>query len=347
MTDLVTIIVPVHRVEAYLDECVESLVSQTHSDLDIILVDDGSPDGSGLICDQWATRDERIRVIHKPNGGPSSARNAGLDAARGAFITFVDADDIVASDLVERMLELSGASNADIVSVRLAPFVDGPTPFTWTNDFSIETAENELLRIARSGIGWEACGKLHRAGLLGRSLRFTEGILYEDLEFTPRAFGAARRVVLSGSCLYGYRQRDDSIMGCSRKATSPDLIWALRSNLAFAGQQHGRGTKLYREFQTAYILHASKQLERVDSFAAWRGGRDYRRAYSRFLADNRDALDRSAQWSRGYRLLLGWSRYSPTAFILAFRLGHSLKRHLFPELARRVPSARRNGDTND
>ena len=95
MTDLVTIIVPVYRVEAYLDECVESLVSQTHPDLDIILVDDGSPDGSGFICDQWATRDERIRVIHKPNGGLSSARNAGLDAARGAFITFVDADDIV------------------------------------------------------------------------------------------------------------------------------------------------------------------------------------------------------------------------------------------------------------
>ena len=108
---LLSIIVPVYKVEAYLDECVRSIVGQTYTDLELILVDDGSPDRSGEMCDAWAARDSRVRVIHKPNGGVCSARNAGLDAARGEYIAFVDSDDWLDPGMYETML----AQNCDIV----------------------------------------------------------------------------------------------------------------------------------------------------------------------------------------------------------------------------------------
>ena len=100
---LVSIIVPIFMVEEYLDECIQSIVSQTYSNLEIILVDDGSLDGCPQKCDEWARKDRRIRVIHKPNGGLSSARNAGLDIAKGDYIAFVDSDDYIIPDYVEVM----------------------------------------------------------------------------------------------------------------------------------------------------------------------------------------------------------------------------------------------------
>ena len=95
---LVSVIVPIFMVEEYLDECIQSIVGQTYSNLEIILVDDGSLDGCPQKCDEWARKDHRIRVIHKPNGGLSSARNAGLDIAKGEYIAFVDSDDYITPD---------------------------------------------------------------------------------------------------------------------------------------------------------------------------------------------------------------------------------------------------------
>lgn len=110
-TPLLSVIVPVYKVEAYLDECVQSILSQTYCDLEVILVDDGSPDRCGAMCDAWAERDSRVRVIHKPNGGVCSARNAGLDAARGEYIAFVDSDDWLDPGMYEGMM----AQRCDIV----------------------------------------------------------------------------------------------------------------------------------------------------------------------------------------------------------------------------------------
>lgn len=112
---MISIIVPVYRVEQYLVKCVESLLGQTYRETEIILVDDGSPDQCGAICDGYAARDSRIRVIHQPNGGVSSARNAGLAAASGEYIGFVDPDDWVQPDMYERMLEEMTARQADLV----------------------------------------------------------------------------------------------------------------------------------------------------------------------------------------------------------------------------------------
>ena len=102
---MISVIVPIYNVEPYLRRCVDSLLGQTYADFEVILVDDGSPDNCGAICDMYEARDDRVRVIHKPNGGLSDARNAGLEIARGEYIAFVDSDDWVTPDYLERMLE--------------------------------------------------------------------------------------------------------------------------------------------------------------------------------------------------------------------------------------------------
>ena len=100
---LISVIVPIYKVQDYLKECIESIINQTYSDIEVILVDDGSPDRCPQMCDEWAKRDSRIRVVHKKNGGLSSARNAGLDVAKGEYISFVDSDDFICKDALENL----------------------------------------------------------------------------------------------------------------------------------------------------------------------------------------------------------------------------------------------------
>ena len=123
---LISVIVPVYNVEQYLPKCVDAILAQTYGNLEVILVDDGTPDGSGRICDEYAARDNRVQVIHKENGGLSSARNAGIDIARGEYLGFVDSDDCIAPDMYEKMLSL--ALEADTKLVCAGRFdVDGAT----------------------------------------------------------------------------------------------------------------------------------------------------------------------------------------------------------------------------
>ena len=112
MGELISVIIPIYNVEAYLDECIASVIAQTYSNLEIILVDDGSPDNCPQMCDEWAAKDSRIRVIHKENGGLSDARNAGIDIATGEYIAFVDSDDWIVPEMYEKMLAALKTENA-------------------------------------------------------------------------------------------------------------------------------------------------------------------------------------------------------------------------------------------
>ena len=117
-TAKISVIVPVYKVEPYLDKCVSSIVNQTYTNLEIILVDDGSPDSCPTMCDAWAEKDSRIRVIHKPNGGLSDARNAGIVVATGELMAFVDSDDWIASDMYEHLYQRLTEDDSDIAAVR-------------------------------------------------------------------------------------------------------------------------------------------------------------------------------------------------------------------------------------
>ena len=141
---VISVIVPIYKVEQYLRQCVDSILNQTHSALEVILVDDGSPDGSGKICDEYAARDSRVRVIHKKNGGLSDARNAGIDIARGDYIAFVDSDDWLEPDTYESMLAAMKKYQAKLVCA--GRFDNSDETGTCTVGLCPEKEEPELFR---------------------------------------------------------------------------------------------------------------------------------------------------------------------------------------------------------
>ena len=206
-----SIIVPIYNVEKYLDRCVDSLLKQTYQDIEIILVDDESPDGCPQKCDEYKKSDSRVRVIHKVNGGLSDARNAGLEIARGEYIIFVDADDYIDIDTCERLCNYAN-KNVDIIIANA--FVEGGVvDLTHIVTKDILTGQEYLLDAYKNYkapmAAWLNIYK--RLFLKENNLFFKKGILHEDEEFTPRAFLKANQVLVSGENFYHYIIRNDSI----------------------------------------------------------------------------------------------------------------------------------------
>ena len=227
MEHLVSIIVPVYNTGEYLAPCIESLTSQTYSNLEIILVDDGSTDGSGAVCDEFARRDDRVKVIHQKNAGVSAARNAGLDAASGAYLTFVDADDGLVPEAVETALRYLRENNADVVTYGWQKIFsdDGHTeecaePFSCTED--IPGVLREILEHYSACGGGYPWNKLWRkdAGVCG----FSPDLYYfEDLEWVVRMLLQTESIVVCPECLYDYRIHSTSISRDPAKAERREL----------------------------------------------------------------------------------------------------------------------------
>lgn len=210
---LISIIVPVYRVEDYLDKCLSSLVGQTYENLEILLVDDGSPDRSGERCDQWAARDSRIQVIHQENGGAGKARNAALDIARGEFIGFVDSDDYIAPRMYEHLYGLMTEETDIVECVGLATGDDGcPLDADAAPELiRVDRVEAMRLNIRDEMFTQLIWNKLYRRSVIGE-IRFPEGKLIDDEFFTYKVIGNARQLVHSSCCLYAYRQQPGSVM---------------------------------------------------------------------------------------------------------------------------------------
>ena len=210
--ELISIIVPVYRVEPYLDACVESIVCQTYRNLEIILVDDGSPDRSGEICDKWAAQDERIRVIHQKNAGGAAARNVAMDIAKGKLIAFVDSDDYIAADMYEHLRKLI-ATGADIAECGHIDVWDSNATFSSEYDgVQVYTAEEAMVehindRIFRQLI-WN---KIYRREVIG-DIRFPVGKKIDDEFFTYQVLGNAGTLIRSEKICYAYRQQESSVM---------------------------------------------------------------------------------------------------------------------------------------
>ncbi len=233
MEPLITVIVPVYKVEAYLDRCVQSMTDQTYQNLEILLVDDGSPDRSGEICDRWAEKDSRVRVIHQENQGLGAARNTGLDAARGEFACFVDSDDYVSPNFCALLLAMMD-ENTDITECGYLETQSNDADFD--SDFRPPTRYSPLEAV-RENIRDEifrqiACNKLYRREIL-EDLRFPVGVINEDEFFTYQALAKAGSLVRSDTRLYAYRQRGGSIMHNPFSLNRLDGIRAKRQRLSF------------------------------------------------------------------------------------------------------------------
>lgn len=209
----VSIIIPVYNVIAYLGECVNSVLAQTYHDFEIILIDDGSTDGSGAVCDRYADVDERIRVIHKENSGPSDARNMGIDACTGDYLYFLDSDDVIAPNTIAHMVQCLN-ERVDVVMAGIQCF-SGQCSFM-RDDADDHVEELTPVEAARKmllpgGIGHEAGGTLYARSLWDDVL-FPSGLLYEDYATVYRVIGKCHMVAILDETLYYYRASAGSIM---------------------------------------------------------------------------------------------------------------------------------------
>lgn len=240
--DLISVVVPVYNVEKYLERCVKSIIEQTYMNLEIILVDDGSTDESGTICDRNAARDNRIKVIHQFNGGLSDARNKGISVASGKYICFVDSDDWLNKDAISRMHYLAYTSDADIVDFGYFICDDSSSePFNYhREDCRIVDKEEALILLAEDikihSFTWS---KFYKSELFS-DIRFPKGETYEDIKTTYRLFLKASKIYFSNEILYFYYQRKGSI-------TQPnDPVELIRGqnqaniNKAFAAERIGK-----------------------------------------------------------------------------------------------------------
>ena len=218
-TDLISIIVPVYNTEKYLCECVDSLLAQTYQNIEVILVDDGSADRSPTICDEYAGKDARIKVIHKMNGGASSARNAGIKASEGKWILFVDSDDFCDHNMCKHMLEIGMQEDVPlIVATGYYYSVENKnriTPEQGTKVQRISSAQmvNEWLWSTneKTVLFTIPVSKLYNADFFEDELRFREGIGYEDEEFSTRLYLKDYDLVVWDEPLYYYRANTESI----------------------------------------------------------------------------------------------------------------------------------------
>lgn len=209
---LISVIVPVYKTEQYLNKCISSITNQTYKNLEIILVDDGSPDRSGEICDIWAVKDSRIKVIHKRNNGGGAARNVALDIAQGQLIAFVDSDDYIAPDMYAHLYKLL-EQGADIAECSYQNAWDDDVIFENTawHQYLYNTDTAMALHIQDRAFRQLIWNKLYRQVIIG-DIRFPEGKKIDDEFFTYRVLGNARKLIQSDKICYAYRQQKDSVM---------------------------------------------------------------------------------------------------------------------------------------
>lgn len=249
MDAVISVIVPVYKVEEYLNECIASIASQTYSNLEIILVDDGSPDSCPQMCDRWAQKDRRIRVIHKTNGGLSDARNVGIDAAAGDYIAFVDSDDFIRPDMLEKLMNALIRTGSDIAVCGIQNV--GQSTSVWGCQSFVGTPEEifeKLYDDTRYPVAtWNKL--YHRS--CWHDLRFPVGKICEDAFTTYRLIHGAKRIVMIPEALYCYRIRPQSIMTSAFTVRRMDEEEAWRLNHRFIEQHYPRHRKAAFDF---YLL---------------------------------------------------------------------------------------------
>lgn len=230
---LLSVIVPVYRVEAYLDTCVSSILSQTYENLEVILVDDGSPDNSGHLCDRWAEKDSRVRVIHQKNAGGGAARNAGLDAAQGQLIAFVDSDDYLALDMFAFLYDLM-EQGADIAECDYLMTEQDQAAFDKTSPEPqwYSTEEAMACHIADTAFCQLLWNKLYRRETIG-DIRLPVGTRIDDEFFTYQVLGNARRLVRANKKCYAYRQQPGSVMHQKNPVKKLEGLRAKQQRLEF------------------------------------------------------------------------------------------------------------------
>ena len=253
----VSIIVPIYKVEDYIRECIDSILAQTYPDFELILVDDGSPDDCGRICDDYAKRDNRIKVVHKVNGGLTSARNAGLEVAKGEWIMHVDGDDWIEPDMIESLIEAAQITGADMVFgdfMKYGPSAGYNKLPTWSSDKK-KSMTNYIAYVMTTI--WGSIAK--RSLYVDHSLKSPEGISYcEDFHLIVRHCHFANKIVNVHRPFYHYRYRPTSIMSNMNRKTEADEQWAYQDTSRFFKEQGVYED--YRRVMSWRVLKSAQEL---------------------------------------------------------------------------------------
>lgn len=267
MKDLISVIVPIYNVENYLEKCIRSIQKQTYENLEIILVDDGSPDQCGKLCDEEAKKDARIQVIHKINGGLSDARNAGLDIATGNYILFIDSDDFIHPQMVQYLHELAEEQQAEIAVCDFQYVEEGSEePFELLDPQAKKKCQmmngremqfcyfNDKENRVMYTVAWN---KLYRRELF-EEIRYPKGKVHEDEFTTFKICYQADRIAISKEKLYAYLVRKQSIMGQFNKRRF-DLLEAYREKMRFYVDK--KEYELYRRTMQIYMRMTAQYIQ--------------------------------------------------------------------------------------
>lgn len=263
----VSIIVPVYQVEQYIRQCVDSILAQTFSDFELILVDDGSKDRSGMICDEYGALDPRVRVIHKENGGLSDARNRGMDQMSGNFFLFVDSDDYIAPNMVECLYRRIQDTHADIAACNfLYDFQENPEK-NFTTAIAAEVIPGSEIFYHRKndrsyGFWTVVWNKLYKTATFGK-VRFPVGKLHEDEFWANDIYRLPIQVATTPLCLYCYRQRPGSVMHNDSAKKELDMLEALQARIDVYLQDGQYAPQSYRVliYSLEYLEKSRKQVK--------------------------------------------------------------------------------------
>ena len=254
---MVSIIVPIYNIEGYIRECIDSILAQTYPDFELILVDDGSPDNCGRICDEYAEKDVRIKVIHKENGGLTSARNAGLSVAKGDWIMHVDGDDWIEPDMIESLIEAAKATEADLVFgdfMKYGPYAGYYKLPTWSIDK--KDSMSRYIAYMMTTI-WGSIAK--RSLYTEHCLKSPDGVSYcEDFHLIVRLCHFAKKIVNVHRPFYHYRYRPTSIMSNMSRKTEADEQWVYQDTIRFFKEQGVYED--YRKVMSWRVLKSAQEL---------------------------------------------------------------------------------------
>lgn len=260
-----TVIVPVYNVEKYLHRCIDSILNQTFKDFELILVNDGSTDNSAQICEEYSQKDKRIKVIHKQNGGLSSARNVGLDIAEGEYIGFVDSDDYISHNMFNELYQKIRKHNADLA---ICNFLYIKEDELFSNTYEkldiVEEFEGlEIINQLYQSKGTQfvvAWNKLYKKKLFNQ-LRYEDGFLHEDEYIIHKILYRCEKVVYSPRSMYYYVQRNGSIMNTTNNKKSIDIVRAFEDRVKFFRKINN--LSLYQKAMDAYIVRTLIEYNRV------------------------------------------------------------------------------------
>ena len=271
-SECISIVIPVYRVEKYLSRCVDSVIGQTYRNLEIILVDDGSPDRCGAICDSLAQKDPRIHVYHKENGGLSDARNFGTARASGSYITFIDSDDYIAPGYIEYLYNLIRKHDADISCCCMVKTETDHAEY----GINPEIPEEQVLSGRDASFALmddlymvlvTAWGKLYRSEIV-RKYPFPIGRKHEDEATTCKFYYESGKVAVGNRCLYAYYQNPESITHSKGNSLNEDAIWVLSHRAEFFEEHHEYmlADLAWRRLFTYYIQDSETHEGRCDTF---------------------------------------------------------------------------------